>query len=69
VLSKDQAAAIARQACESRGLEFREPVQVTRGPFHVTVWTNARYIGGNVVIVLRSRTGRVVKVTRSGPEH
>jgi hypothetical protein len=67
MLSKHEAIARARQEVESRGLPWAEPVGVTWGLFAYTVNTNADQIGGNVRVVVKRRTGKVVHVLGPTP--
>jgi hypothetical protein len=66
MVTKDQAAAAARESVESRGLPWIEPVEVYRGALNYTIVTNASSIGGTRVVVSR-RTGRVVRVQAQLP--
>lgn len=64
-LSKAAAVEVARKHCDDVGLPFVEPIHVRRGLYAIRVRTKSDAIGGNVVIVISTWSGRVLSVSTS----
>ena len=62
-MNKTDALAIARIECEKRNELWREPVSVSWGLFHYTVWTHSGYRGCNVCVKIRKRDGTIARFT------
>lgn len=62
-LSRGEVLDIARRECASRGWSFDEPVRVHGGIRRYVVWTRSDWKGGNAVIVIDARDGRVLEAT------
>ena len=58
-LSESAVVKIAKQECLQRELPWREPIHVRRGWRWWTVMTNADKRGGNVIVMVSRRSGRV----------
>lgn len=58
-VSRQQAEAIARAECLSRGWPWIEPVRVSEGLRHFHVMTNINCRGGNVNVHIDVSTGEV----------
>lgn len=65
-MTEDQAVQIARSTAEAEGWPFLEPVQVMRRkPWFRSsggtweIFSNARFLGGNVRVVIEDQTGEV----------
>jgi hypothetical protein len=61
-VSGPQALELARTECERRGLDWEEPVRVRRRLLIYEVWTASERTGGNLVVEVDARSGRVRRV-------
>jgi hypothetical protein len=60
MIDRRAAEEIARKECEARCWILGEPVKVQWGLFHHEVWGYANRKGGNVIIRVRKRDGKVI---------
>jgi hypothetical protein len=58
-ITPDEAKELAREQCERHGLSFEEPVRVFREGRHFVVWTKSGWRGGNAIVRVDRRTGKV----------
>jgi hypothetical protein len=66
-ISLDEARINAINACAELGMQWDEPVMETltlRGQYRF--WTRASSIGGNVIVLVDSRSGCVAEIQRGG---
>lgn len=62
IISKERAVSIAQYECKKRKLPWLEPVDVHSEWGNWVVFTNSEAKGGNVRIVIKKKTGEVMKV-------
>lgn len=66
-VGRDEALVIAHEACEDRGLPWREPIKVYRHYGDWAVWTYANHRGGNVRVIVDGATGEVKRMAGPTP--
>ena len=57
MIDRQEALTLAKQAVLQAGRPWQEPVDVKRGPFNYSIWTNAEAKGGNVIVRVNRRSG------------
>lgn len=58
-ITKSKALEIAKAEVDRRGLSWDEPVWVRRRWRSIVVWTNANWLGGNIVVHIDSKNGEI----------
>jgi hypothetical protein len=57
MINRQEALVLAKEAVLRAGLLWDEPVVVTWGPFHYSMWTRADTRGGNISVRVNRRSG------------
>jgi hypothetical protein len=62
-IKREEAIKIAKKVCEEKKWPWKEPINVTKGLWNYKIWTNCNMIGGNAIIRIRIKDGKVVSST------